>query len=308
MKSTNQFERKYGKYAIPNLTTVIVILYLIGYILYYTGTPILDYLTLNPYKILQGQVWRLFTWVLMPPAYGGIFTTVIMIYFYWTIGKTLERVWGDYRYNVYMFMGFLFTVVGSFVAYFGVKLLFFEEWGLANPENMEIIFKAGSTFFNTYYVTLSIFLAFAATFPDAVVMLMFIIPIKVKWLGYFYGVVMFLEVLQSRKVPFATTAGQLQYIDFAIFVRCSIIFSVMNFIVFWLTSRKRIGLNPKQIRRRQEFKRQVERPTRNITRHKCAICGRTEESNPELEFRFCSKCNGNYEYCQDHLFTHQHIL
>ena len=308
MRRANQFERKYGRYAIPNLTTVIIIMYLIGYVLEFSGTGIMDYLSLNPYMILKGQVWRLVTWVLTPPLQGGMFTTVIMLYFYWSIGKTLEQVWGDYYYNVYMFMGFLFTVVGSFVAYFGVKLLYFAEWGLENPANMEIIFRAGSTYFSTYYVTLSILLAFAATFPDAMVLLMFIIPIKVKWLGYFYGVVMGLEVLQKRMVPFATTAGKLQYIDFAIFVRCSIVFSVMNFLVFFLTSRKKVHRTPKQMKQRQEFKRQVERtmPT-GVTRHKCAICGRTEETNPELEFRFCSKCNGNYEYCQDHLFTHEHV-
>ena len=58
-----------------------------------------------------------------------------------------------------------------------------------------------------------------------------------------------------------------------------------------------------------EFKRQMAepRPGSGITRHKCAVCGRTEVTNPELEFRYCSKCEGNFEYCQDHLFTHQHI-
>ena len=65
-------------------------------------------------------------------------------------------------------------------------------------------------------------------------------------------------------------------------------------------------MSPKQMKRRQEFKREVKNSSK-ITRHKCAVCGRTEETNPELEFRFCSKCDGNYEYCQDHLFTHVHV-
>ena len=59
---------------------------------------------------------------------------------------------------------------------------------------------------------------------------------------------------------------------------------------------------------RKEFRSKVKAaPKQTVTRHKCAICGRTDESNPELEFRFCSKCNGNYEYCNDHLFTHKHV-
>ena len=65
-------------------------------------------------------------------------------------------------------------------------------------------------------------------------------------------------------------------------------------------------MSPKQMKRRQEFKREVKNSSK-ITRHKCAVCGRTEETNPELEFRFCSKCDGNYEDCQEHLFTHVHV-
>ena len=89
------------------------------------------------------------------------------------------------------------------------------------------------------------------------------------------------------------------------FEKFAVVASMLNFVVFYFTSR-RVLLSPKQMHRRAEFKREVRQATK-ITRHKCAICGRTDESNPELEFRFCSKCNGNYEYCQEHLFTHQHV-
>ena len=82
--------------------------------------------------------------------------------------------------------------------------------------------------------------------------------------------------------------------------------SLMNFIVFFITGRGKVHMTPKQAFRRQEFRKEVKKTTR-ITRHKCAVCGRTDETNPELEFRFCSKCDGNYEYCQDHLFTHTHV-
>lgn len=98
-------------------------------------------------------------------------------------------------------------------------------------------------------------------------------------------------------------------LDFGIFVKISILFSLLNFILFFITSRSKMSMNPRQVKRQQEFKRDVKRNTytSKVTKHKCAICGRTDESNPELEFRFCSKCNGNYEYCQDHLFTHEHV-
>lgn len=88
--------------------------------------------------------------------------------------------------------------------------------------------------------------------------------------------------------------------------RVAIVSSLLNFVIFFLTSRSHIHMSPKQIKRRVEFKQDIKRNTRG-TRHKCAICGQTEEDDPSLEFRFCSKCSGNHEYCQNHLFTHTHI-
>ena len=143
--------------------------------------------------------------------------------------------------------------------------------------------------FSTYYVNMSIFLAFAATYPNMQILLFFFIPIKVKILGIIYGAMLILGFLAGsidRKVVIAA--------------------SLMNFIVFFITGRGKVHMTPRQAKRRQEFKREVKKTTK-VTRHKCAVCGRTEETNPELEFRFCSKCDGNYEYCQDHLFTHSHV-
>ena len=152
-----------------------------------------------------------------------------------------------------------------------------------------------STMFSTYYVNMSIFLAFAATFPDMQVLLFFFIPIKVKILGIIYGVLLVYESIAGVGNKYLNAAN-----------RFVIGASLLNFIVFFLTSRNMIHMSPKQVKRRQEFKREVKQSAK-ITRHKCAICGRTEETNPELEFRFCSKSDGNYEYCQDHLFTHAHV-
>lgn len=113
--------------------------------------------------------------------------------FYWSIGSTLEQVWGTYRYNVYLLSGILFTIVGSFVAYGCAWTFYADKWGLNVASNAEVIFNAGSTCFSTYYITMSLFLAFAATFPNAQVLLMFFIPLKVKWLGVMYGVIILFE-------------------------------------------------------------------------------------------------------------------
>ena len=91
-----------------------------------------------------------------------------------------------------------------------------------------------------------------------------------------------------------------------------ILASLLNFVLFFFSNRNMYRYNPKEVHRRREFKKamaqsRVNPATGGITKHKCAICGRTEKDDPNLEFRFCSKCNGNYEYCQDHLFTHTHV-
>ena len=281
----SNFEKKFGKYAIKNLSMVLIICYVLGYLIEMMMPWLLGYLTLNPYAILHGQVWRLVTWVLIPPPTSNLFFTLIMLYFYYSLGTTLERTWGTYRYNLYLFSGMLFTIVGSFLLMGYCYLFPTADMVQYGPR---VLFSIVAPLFSTYYVNMSIFLAFAATFPETQVLLMFIIPIRVKVLGIIYGILLLVEFIQGN-----------------IYSRFVMAASLLNFIVFWATSRSHIHMSPKQVKRRQEFKREVKRNT-GATKHKCAVCGRTEADSPDLEFRYCSKCEGNYEYCQDHLFTHQH--
>ena len=276
----DKIERKYSKYAVHNLSLYMVICFAIGYALAIlpTTSGILDYLSLEPSKILRGQVWRLFTWVISPTRQDNVFWVLISMYFYYSIGRTLENVWGAFRYNVYIFSGLFYTVIGAFIMY---GILAFIGAG-----SIQIGYL-----FTTYYICMSIFLAFAATFPEMEILLMFIIPIKVKVLGVVYVVIMIVECIGG-----------------GLFIAIPIVASLFNFLIFFFSGRKRIGISRAQQTMRKEFRSKVKAaPKQTVTRHKCAICGRTDESNPELEFRFCSKCNGNYEYCNDHLFTHKHV-
>lgn len=291
----SKFERRFGKYAIQNLSLMLIICYAFGYLIQMVNPGFLDFLTLNPYLVFRGQIWRLITWILIPPPSSNLFFVLIMLMFYYSIGSTLERTWGSYRYNVFLFSGMLFTIAGSFLTMALCYVFYGDMIQVLGPVNF---FQAGSMYFSTYYVNMSIFLAFAATFPEAQVLLMFIIPIKVKWMGIVYGVILLWEFISG------TGIAMLPFLDLAF--RIALASSLMNFIVFFFTSRGKIRLSPKQMKRRHEFRNEIKRSAA-ITKHKCAICGRTDESNPELEFRFCSKCDGNYEYCQEHLFTHQHV-
>ena len=287
----SNFEKKFGKYALKNLPLMLIMCYAVGYLVQLINPDFLMFLTLNPYEILHGQIWRLFTWIIVPPSSLDIFT-LIMLYFYYSVGNALEHTWGTYRFNVYIFMGLFLTILGSFAA-MGLGYVFYGE-DLANPELARTIFQLASGFFSTYYINMSILLAFAATFPRAQILLMLIIPVQMKWMGIAYAVLLVLQLVSGTGDAF-----------FDIFYRTAILVSLLNFLIFWLMSRNKIHMTPKQMRHRQEFKREV-KVNSKITKHKCAICGKTDEMEG-VEFRFCSKCNGNYEYCQDHLFTHEHV-
>jgi len=300
----SRFEKKFGKYAIKNISLALIMCYACGYLISWMNPAFLDFLTLNPYEIIfRGQVWRLVTWLIVPPENFNFFT-LIMLYFYYSIGTSLERTWGTYRYNVYLFLGMIFTAVGAFVL-MGYSYLFeVEAITMYGAENYFAIFASR---FSTYYVNMSIFLAFASTFPNMQVLMFFLLPIKVKVLGIIYGVLLLYQFITGYGNGLISYGGMIMPAQlFTVADRFVIGASLLNFVVFFLTGRSMIHMSPKQVKRRQEFKREVKKTVR-ITRHKCAVCGRTEESNPELDFRFCSKCEGNYEYCQEHLFTHTHV-
>ena len=284
MKFIDKLERKFGRFGIPNLTIYMIVCYVIGYALMIVNPGILNWLSLEPAYILRGQVWRLVTWVLYPPSTSGVlWFAIAVLFFYYPIGTSLERTIGTFKYTLYILSGVIFTILGAFILYFllGGNVL------------------VGNVF-STYYISLSTFLAYAMCYPDMQVLLMFIIPVKMKWMAIFYVVIVVYEMIQY------VMAG-------AWYLVIPIVASLLNFIIFYFGTKDFSRYNPKEIHRRNEFRRVMEPQGRmksgsgSATKHKCAICGRTELDDPNLEFRFCSRCNGNYEYCQDHLFTHTHV-
>ena len=283
MNWIDKLERKFGRYGIHNLTLYIVICYVLGYILMYANPGLLSMMSLEPAMILRGQIWRLVTWVIYPPSTGNFLLFAISIlFFYYPIGTSLERTWGTFRYNLYIFMGLLFVMAAAFLTYFITGRMYL----------------VGSVF-TTYYVSMSVFLAYAASYPDMQILLWFVIPIKMKWMAWVYGIIIVYNMVT--------------YIRYGAWVMAvPIVASFLNFILFFLSGRNMQRYRPKEVKRRRDFQKamaqsRVNPKTGGIAKHKCAICGRTELDDPNLEFRFCSKCNGNYEYCQDHLFTHEHV-
>lgn len=289
MKWMKKLERKFGKYAIPNLMFYIIILYAFGFILYRIAPSFYyNYLSLNMHAVFQGQVWRLITFIIQPPQTKLLFI-VFALYLYYMIGQHLEYNWGAFRFNLYFFMGVLFHIIAALLAYL--------IWNVSLP-------------MGTYYLNMSLFFAFAALYPNQQFYILGLIPVKVKWLAWIDAAYFGYTILQAFLPNFGGKGGieGLYYKAFAL----EAFVSVLNFLVFYFGSRNYKKYSPKEMHRKHVYRKEVQEARQsqqyaNGAKHRCTICGRTELDDPNLEFRYCSKCSGAHEYCQDHLFTHEHI-
>lgn len=284
MNLINKLNRKFGRYAIHNLMFYIILLYAAGFIISLINSDFYyNYLMLDIDKVLHGQIWRIVTFIIQPTSKTNILFLAIELYLYYMIGNALENAWGAFRFNMYYLSGLLFNVLAVIIIY---------------------LFTGRSIDLGLTYINRSMFFAFAALYPNVQFLIFFIIPLKVKYLGYVYGVYVLYEIIVN------VMAGYY-------FVGIAIAVALGNFLIYFLSSRNYKRMSPGEIKRKSNYKRQVNagkggnvvefRGKKTITRHKCAVCGRTELDDENLEFRFCSKCDGNYEYCMDHLFTHEHV-
>ncbi len=294
MDWVSKLEKKYGRYAISGIMKYIIVLQVAGFaIMNIMPEFYLLYLQLDARAILNGQIWRVVTFLLDPPitstiSISGLIFLFFALYLYYMIGQSLESIWGAFRFNLYLIGGVLFHVIAVLIVYaiFDVNL-----------------------FLDTTYLYLSLYFAFAFSFPEMQLLLFFVIPVKMKYLGMLNGVFFGYTILQGILPAYVNSTYGVTYQARALAAGVS----VLNFLIFFFTSKSFKRHTPKEMMRRKKFKNDLKRakvrPTTyaNGAKHKCAVCGRTELDDPTLEFRYCSKCNGNYEYCQDHLFTHEHM-
>lgn len=276
MRKIDRFCITHPRFGIPNLMLYIVIgtgiVALFG-AMDKSGVLISE-LMFSADKIFRhGQIWRLVTFIFIPSSLD--IWLLIALYFYYFIGKTLENQWGPGKFLIYYLCGMLCDII------FGT--VFWALTGSEVPMSAE-------------YLNLSMFFAFATLFPETVVLLFFIIPVKVKWLAYFDAAFFALEVLI---LPFPTNLLP--------------IVAVLNYFIFcgdWLFGR----LRPAEIKRQKntiDFKKAAREYNRQQAakpyNHKCEVCGRTDREYPDLEFRFCSKCVGYHCFCIDHINSHIHF-
>lgn len=295
MNLLDRMERsKFGRFCIPNLMRYVIIVCGAGAVLGIINPFFyVQYLSLDVEAILHGQVWRLVTFVICPSEMLGANPFINLIWFgiwayvYYSIGINLERIWGTFRFNLFYFGGLLWVIIMTFVFYF--------LWNMGWIPNTWAYIDYLSSASVMEYMNQTLFIAFAFTLPNAQILFYFIIPVRARWFSIIY-------LVMDGYVFIRCVMGG-QYYSAAL-----ILVLLLNFFLFYLMGRGSFSPRRTYLQRRRKvaYKRKVE-PEQVGPRHRCAICGRTEEDAPELEFRFCSKCEGNYEYCSEHLFTHAHV-
>lgn len=280
--------KKFGKYAVYNLQKYLIFAYTFGVLLNLLQLDVSGLLGFSMDAILRGQVWRLVTWVFC--ADGSSIISLLFIYCVYSMAQGFEQMVGTFRMNVYLIGGMILNLLGAILVY--VLTFFLLGQGVSvNLTNYEMLF--------------TLFMAFALCMPEATVYLYFLIPIKMKWMFFIYIAGLIYQFYTYYSIGSAYGVGM--GILFVIVNGSQVIFSLLNLFLFFRMSKLR--LNRKQKKTQTEFRKQmasVPKTPVSGARHKCAICGRTELDNPDLTFRYCSKCTGNKEYCQDHLFTHTH--
>jgi hypothetical protein len=291
MNWMEKLEKKIGRYAIPNITRYMVIATLIGYALLFlsevsanAANLILNACAFDVSRILHGQIWRLLTWIIIPSSAPSIWSLLFIVCLL-MLGQNMENYLGTFKMNVYFIGGILLSDIGGILIY--------------------LIFRI-PIYLTPYYILFSLYLMLGLFMPDATVRLYFVLPIRMKWLMIVYVLELGYEIYSYFSAG-ASMGGTATAFVIGIMYSAQIILALLNLGLFLFFCKHRVS--HKQKKRQQEFHSQFAqpRPGSGITKHKCAICGRTEQDDPTLTFRYCSKCAGNYEYCQDHLFTHEHV-
>lgn len=294
MNWMNKLERKFGRYAIPGITRYLIFANLIGYLLAAFSnvlpfSDLMSYLDFSAAHIFHGQIWRLVTWIFVPSSGLSIWSLLFIVCLL-MLGQNLEQWLGTFRMNVYFIGGILISDVGGLL----INVITYALGIRVSYYNME---SGLPIYLTMYYILFSLYLMLGLFMPEAEVRLYFVLPIKMKWLMVVYVLTLGFEIISYFRVGWM----------YGVIFSSEIIFAIINLLIFVYSCKSRVSF--KQRKRTAQFKAQFAepRPGSGITKHKCAICGRTEQDDPNLTFRYCSKCAGNYEYCQDHLFTHTHV-
>jgi len=191
--------RRIGRYAIPKLGLIIVLFQAVAYVADMDEgpghQPLSNLLSLDLDQVRAGEVWRLLTFVFIPPQVNPLFL-LCGLYFFWMMSSALEAQWGAFRFNVYLAVSWAMTLATT-----TIMALFDPTLIHANPQNS--------------WMLGSVFLAFAWLWPNFTILLFFIIPVKIKYLALvtwlFYILTLCVGTMLDRGLVVAAIANFLLF-------------------------------------------------------------------------------------------------
>lgn len=252
MTVLDKLERRIGFIAVPGLIRILIGFAALVFVLIQLSPDYAQVLNLDPAAIRRGQVWRLFTYIFLPPTSSPIWI-IFALWFLWFIGEGIERAWGAFRLTLYFIVGMIGTTVAAFIF--------------------------GSNFSNGMLLA-SLFYAFARFYPDEILYIFFILPVKVKWLA----------LISFAFLLFGFISGPNSY-------RMAVLAALGNYLIFFGPEIFYEAKQRKEIsNRRQRFEMKARDPDEPL--HRCKTCGATEQTDANLEFRVAR--DGD-EYCLEHL-------
>lgn len=299
-RNANRFLYQHRNKGIPNLMLYVsignLVVYLVSLILTTRNIDLYALLSFNAKSILSGQVWRLFTYpftTILGDSF--LFFKLLLLYFYYWIGKALESSWGTLRLNLYYFSGLLLMDLAGILLYVFASI----------PVNI-----------SASYINTSLFLAVATLLPEHTVLLFMIIPIKMRWMALVDVALTVYEVVLNVLNASSVIGGTLIWV---IFFGTAPLIALINYFLFFgrnvknLFGTRRVYRTPPKrpeptAQPNPDWAKNYRSPSgERPYRHKCTVCGRTDTDCPDLEFRYCSKCAGYFCYCIDHINNHTHI-
>ena len=248
----DKLERRFGFLGIPGLTRILVGFTALVFALAWLAPGFVSMLDLDPARIRHGEVWRLFTYIFIPQTLSP-WWILFALWFLWWIGDGLEQAWGTFRLTLYFLVGMIGTTTAAF--FFGAS-------------------------FSNSMLFASLFYAFARFYPDQVIYVLFILPVKIKWMAWTLAALLFIRFF----------LGPMSY-------RVALVAAFANYLIFFgpeiiYEARHRGEVSA----RRKRFAHQSRSEAEPL--HKCAVCGATELSDPNLDFRVS---RDGEEYCMAHL-------
>ena len=281
--AVERFALRHPNFGISNLMLYIVIGNAAAFfLLRMTRGLAIQFLWFDWGQVLHGQLWRLVTFIFVPET-TQIFSLLLSLYFMYFIGSMLEREWGTPKFNLYYLSGVVLTILTGVISHYAF---------------------GDGVLMGTYYVGMSMFLAFAALYPDAQLLLMYILPVKAKWLAWVDLALFGADIVGSllSRDWLQALLPVIALLNFLIFFWCDIMDGL---------DRRRGYARHQNSHQTIQFKSAVRKQRKKEAqqgyRHKCSVCGRTDTDFPDLEFRYCSRCAGYHCFCQDHIFNHEHF-